>query len=495
MFRNTLRPSANSRPSNTARSRGRIGDKMAPGPDISNAQFLFAKLPLNEIKEDLAIFLQRELSIDELKIPTPETVKESLGYYIREVFNKGPEDMAQAEFGCVDQLDYPELYEDVSIAHATFLRYANELFRSCLFFEFGIRDIHSPERSRFQWQMSALMNFIRFRQTRLSVFEEMVANTDERIEVEKKLRDDRAKLQRDIDEIQGVRSTEEPELNQIKEQINESCLMLADHHKNQVALTSKTHERKLVLTKLNETEEEINMKLATDRDEVERLESKVVSSPHRVKAEFRNMSDTLESEKSYVSSMRCRTRDIVSRHEGLKKVLTQTEILRHNTADALEKLKLRKRLVNDIESAATRNAELQSEYRACDDSKADYEKNLASIATRIARCDEQKSNIINGNTDGDQEREDQLRQYNSMYEDKCRQRDEKLAMAEALEKEVLDLTQAFNDEIEDVLTKQQFVMERMVEFDRDLGTLQEIYRSANDKALKGFEQLISSQMF
>lgn len=492
MHRAVARPSANARHSNTVRAHGRQGDRLAAGNDLSTASFYFAKLSLNEIQEDLTACLQRPITMEMLKNPTSDMVKEIVGFFIAEVYQKQPEDLAQPAFGVIDQLDHPELYDDHAKSQMTFLRFARKLFAACMFDDFGLRDLHSPEKSRFHLQLSALVNYTRFRQTRLAIHEEMTCKEEDRMKKEKELREAKTKLQHSISEIEAVRAKEEPELANLKARVNEQGLILASHHEKQQALTEKTHERKEVLTRMNDEAVILRDKLATERSDVERMQSKVVASPDRVKAEFENMAVRLDSENEHIESVRFRSRMLIAREEGFKKVIVLMENLRNVNRDTVEKMKESSNLKADLEKLKAKKAELQHEMKTYQETKESLERQIASMDNRISRIDEQTEGIVTRKTDVEIKRAEAEKSFRTRYEECCRVRDETIANANKIQMEIETLVENHANEVSNTRKSQQQMRDKLRDFEKDMSSVYEIYAATNESGRKSFDQLVNS---
>jgi kinetochore protein Nuf2 len=70
----------------------------------------------------------------------------------------------------VDMLDYPEICRD-SIALLGFYRQLHKLFSLIGVEQFSIRDLLKPEPARLKHILSAIINFCKFREDQLSIFE------------------------------------------------------------------------------------------------------------------------------------------------------------------------------------------------------------------------------------------------------------------------------------------------------------------------------------
>ena len=73
-----------------------------------------------------------------------------------------------------DALPYPEMHEE-SLSELRFLRASMKFMKVCGLTDFGWKDLHAPTSKRFRRQLSGSINFARFREERMSLYDELTA--------------------------------------------------------------------------------------------------------------------------------------------------------------------------------------------------------------------------------------------------------------------------------------------------------------------------------
>lgn len=493
MLRTSARASNNARHSNTSKTWSRPGDRLGPGEDLANASFYFAKLPLGEIQEDLTEFLQRPITLDILKNPTPEVVRELIGLFIAHVYNKQSEDLNQPAFGILDQIEHNELCDDHTVSELSFMRSARKLFSECMFENFGLRDLQSPERSRFQWQLSALLNYTRFRQTRQTLYDERTANDDEEIAKEARLSEAKAQSQSKISEVETARKNEEPELEALKTRINEEGLALAAQHQKQQSLTEKTHARKELLAQLHDELSTKQLSLRSEKADVARMQSKVVASPDRMRAEIENMTARLESEEEHTESVRYRNKMLIDREGGLKDVLNAMETLHNVNKDSVEKMNDVLNVKADMNRYGTKKTEHKEQMISYKGTKDQFERQIASMENRISRIDEQKEGVVNRKSDTDMKQVEDEKHFRVRFEESCRIRDEQTASIANIRKDIVAACHSHFDEMSSARKRQHQVFERLQEYEKDVTETIDVYLTEYESTKKRTGSLITSQ--
>lgn len=492
-----MRPPAKPRASGTtrvmavSRARGRPGDKLTSDLELPvNSSFLFPKLSIADIQADMSDY-NKTISKELLKAPSADSVREIFDVFVEGIYSKRPEDLAQPIFGCLDDNDYPDLYEE-AIPPLHYLRQCQKMFTAANFDQFGFRDLNAPEKSRFAWQLSALINLNRFRQTRCRMYEELASSSDERAETLRVLREKKAAIQKDIAVIDAKRKEEEPELNSIKEKIAASSLELSSFHKEQQDFTKWTHEMKAALTQKNEQLAALKVTLMTEREELERMRNKVVSSPDRVQSELEEMKDKLETEDANIASMHRRTRILKLRWEGLQKACYSVDSVKSTLEACLETRNTRQKLQDEISEKTTKNTEFSKESASLKETITRLQRTNSSIDAKLARIAEQRREIDSQCTEEDKKLEEKSRQMHATLKDLNSQLKERQAVTERLQMELTQCVQQQKDEIIDHRKKQDLLIQKFNAFDRDMMRIAEFFSSSNAEALEDSTKLVEN---
>lgn len=423
-------------------------------------------MPFAEIHEDMNLF-NCPVTKEMLKVPTSNDVKGVFDFFLKEISNKRPEDMVQAGFGCIDDVDYPELYED-AIPRLHYLRECQEVFRSAQFDEFGIRDVFAPSKSRFNWQISALINFNKFRQNRLSSFEEMAKNADDLLVRERAVIAEKSELQKEITSIEEIRASEKLEADGIREVVSELTQEINALHKQQRALTDQTREAKSELAEKTEKATAVKVRKMTETEDADRMKSRVVSSPDRVRGELDTMRETLQAEREEVDGMEKRTRFLHRRSEGLKKAQSSVKDVITSTEECLVVKERLDRLEHTIQEGQATKSGHEVEAESIKESRGHLERLIDSVGGKVARIDEQRREIDSNTSESDRKLAEQNRQLEAEEEEVSRMIEEKASIARAIQDDIEQSVTDFADKMEKLAEKQELVGERFTAYHGDL---------------------------
>ncbi|KAI0562255.1 kinetochore protein NUF2-like protein [Gracilaria domingensis] len=382
-----------------SRGRSRPGDHLAPAPE-PQATFPFPRMTSAEIQDDMKNIFNCPITRETLKNPSVTDAKAVMDFFIEEVYGKRAEDMAQPEFESLECVDYPELYEQ-NIPTLHYIMECQKLCQAASFNELSIRDILAPEKTRFLWQLSALINFSKFRATRLELFDNKTRQADDLIETERKNLAETSNLRQNISSIEEKRTAEEPEVERVRQTVSEFSMELHELHKQQRALVDETREIKEMLGQKNKTSASQQAQRTKLRVDNERMAAKVVSSPDRMKGEIDSMRESLQSENEHIASSESERRSL----NHLAAELTAAKRSAKEAYQAAEENIAIRSKVEEFEQSKhqyeSKNAQSEGEVVAIEEKQDQVKRWLESAEAKITRVDEQQSEIEKGKTEED----------------------------------------------------------------------------------------------
>lgn len=473
-----------------ARGRGGDRDRLAPGPEI-RGNFRFARIPYAGMLDDIHEIVRRRVTPEELKAPTPELVMEVIGGFIREILNKTREQMTPA-VTLMDQLDYPELYDSMASSQMIFLHHATQLLELSGFGPFGIRDLFAPDKVRFHYQLSALVNFARFKVARQRDFVKLTDQTEAETAQLRTLGEEKTKLEAEVAKIEAERERDRPQVDALKAEITEKAEKLAAQVKQQKELTEQTLERKAVLKRLTDENEALQLTESEERAEVERMESKVVASPARVRAELDAMDAKLDANLEHKAGVLLRTKSLEAREDAVSTVGVQCTNLQHLNSDTVNKLRALHHVHANMQRLATKKAEVDTENMASEELKLRIRREMASLDARIARVVEQKQGIHNRSTDDERERMERLAAVRKRLDDLRKASEDKAAVAQKTQADIVrtaqeadELYAAFEQQVNALLTTR-------LSLNQDVDKTVEVYAAIDREGQQKYEMLLKS---
>ncbi|PNT72216.1 hypothetical protein BRADI_2g41451v3 [Brachypodium distachyon] len=238
-------------------------------------------------------------------------------YGVAPVANLRPEDVVkpQAEllpavlshahlgFNALEALDNPEHHAE-GIRVLRLYKKARAFLESIQFKGFTLADLLRPHPVRVVKVLSALINFLFYREEKLNLLHPIVSEAPDYHESSMELKARIAQLQKEIADHELTEQMEEPIVQQLEAEVNGLQLKAQGYNKQQQALRAKAKtiidKKEGILSKITQADFE----LTKHAQENEKLLSKVVQSPQKIQTALEEKkSARIESKKSEKMAM------------------------------------------------------------------------------------------------------------------------------------------------------------------------------------------------
>lgn len=278
--------------------------------------------------------LRIPLSLDDLAKPSPAVVQRIYESFT-DIFmgaNKGHGGQ-QSSVKATEGLEHPDLQID-SISLVAFYRLVLRLMLEVGIEDFSLRDLIKPEYPRLRIILSAIINFAKFREEQLAVFEELSQRSEDALEQRAKLGKRQEELLARIASIKSKRKEQEPAVNSIRGEMAEMLQMLRDLKRDQTALSSSLDSLKSLKQESTEKLAQIQFLLGNIKQECNKLKSRVVHSPEKLLQIIAEMNASISAEKQNLAAIEKKSRDLQMKLEALASL--EQDLLR--TLQGLESL-------------------------------------------------------------------------------------------------------------------------------------------------------------
>jgi len=229
------------------------------------------------------------------------------------------QELDQPRLECLDQLAHPELHEE-SVAALGFARALQTLMVAVGVPEFSMRDVYNPDAKHTIRNLSAIINFAKFREECVDKFTELSAESEELRDRHQEALDDNNALQKQLAELRA----NQEELEPLQEEMVADCENLQGNidklNKQQAALGNE-------ITELKAESNELNDRIANDRflihgakQEREKLKSQIVQSPEKIRKQLDDMKTAVNGERSNVAGLESQLKDVRGRLDSLQKL-------------------------------------------------------------------------------------------------------------------------------------------------------------------------------
>ncbi|TPX33898.1 hypothetical protein SmJEL517_g03319 [Synchytrium microbalum] len=335
---------------------------MESANDKKKPSFSYPLLKPPEVTRCMNECLQVPFTDDDLSKPNgPRMLNVYEG--ITEIFMGISRDSyAHPNFAVLEMLDYPDLHVD-AIAFMAFYRQLLKLMAKVGYEDFSLRDLQKPEPGHVRRICSAIINFAKFREERMSVFEACTQKTDELNDQRMQLQTANAELAERVNSIRLKRAEEEPAVQKLKEANSVLLGELRELKRQQTTLTNEMESRKKEKTEMTDTMTNNHLLIANVKQECVRLRSRIVVSPDKLKQALVDMNASLVAEKSNVQALEKKARDIQARidvmHLVEQEVSTSIKLLTECEEQKNKFEEQQTTVATERDSAARREAELR----------------------------------------------------------------------------------------------------------------------------------------
>ncbi|KAL3899704.1 MAG: hypothetical protein SGPRY_012599 [Prymnesium sp.] len=265
------------------------------------AQYSF---PILQNKEIVLVLneLQIEAVEDDLLHPTSGKVQLVYQQLIELLLNQRREDMVQPQFAGMAELEFPELHDE-SVSTIAFLRACQRLLTTCGISDFTIQDLIKPEYKRLRRNISAVINFAKFREERLTKYVEFRQETDALGAKKLALEQEKERMLAEVAELTRARQQESPEEQVLSAENAEREVVVRELWNRQTSMQQECKGLKAQLQEVQDAIHETKFKLLDAREECEQLDGQIVSDPKKLKAELHALQEAEKHEKATIKQL------------------------------------------------------------------------------------------------------------------------------------------------------------------------------------------------
>lgn len=342
----------------TARGGGAAGGNAAPpaAPAGQQQVYSFPLLPWGEI---LACVHEMRVPVaaDELGKGEPAAVRRVLEVFIESIMGATREELNQPKFTGISALQFPDLHAE-SIPELAFFRAAKRLLSACGVDDFTVKDVLAPTPRRVRRQLSALINFAKFREERLAAFSELTKESDRLLKHKAALQDENAALQAELDRLLQEQRQDAPALQQLVAECDDLKAEIYELNKQQAVLRHEAGELKQHCRELRDEIVSVDFYVAEEEETIQRLRAQIVTSPDRVRGEVAHVAEQLEKAKEELHRMESRHRELLTESDTFARaekdvlktlaLMDEAEQEMRRCKDAKEQVKLQKKEIADV---------------------------------------------------------------------------------------------------------------------------------------------------
>eukprot|EP01024_Parvocaulis_polyphysoides_P045989 TRINITY_DN43168_c1_g1_i3.p1 TRINITY_DN43168_c1_g1~~TRINITY_DN43168_c1_g1_i3.p1 ORF type:complete len:479 (-),score=71.27 TRINITY_DN43168_c1_g1_i3:251-1663(-) len=281
--------------------------------------FSYPLLPLNILAEELQSLLGIRVAINELGKPNSERVIGVYERFLQDLNEQAYQKLYNISEDAKSLLEYPEIYGE-SLRLFKLQAALRQVVRIAGVSDLGLRDLAQPEARRFQQHLSALINYKKFRDDKLSKFNEYQQQIDTLTNSYQQLSDENLQFTGELKRYQTKRKQEEQEAQQVMCEVSELDNRRKVAHDQYQKIQQETKNAKAVYGQKRNEVASLKLELQSAEQISQSLKDQLVDSPEQLQQNLKEVTESIEMERSGVNTADVKLRDCRNLCDEVKKM-------------------------------------------------------------------------------------------------------------------------------------------------------------------------------
>jgi kinetochore protein Nuf2 len=320
------------------------------------SQYSFPLLPLREIRATLSE-LEIQVIDEDLANPMGNKVRLIYEQLIDVLLHMKREERLQPALNASEHLEYPELHEE-SVPTIAFVKACHKLLSTSGIFDFGMKDILQPEAKRLRRNLSAIINFAKFREDRQPGYVALTEQTENLDTQKSALEDNHEHLLRQFNDAKAKQQQEEPERQRIEEENVRRGDTVRTLFNQQTEVHNECQSLKQKLHAVQDAIRETDFKLCNANDECKKLKEQIVPDIRGLRNHLTALHEAEAAEKAAIRSLELKLTKGAEQREALERATRDVdEVLAVQAEVEAEQAKLRdvRKQLKEHSEAASRD--------------------------------------------------------------------------------------------------------------------------------------------
>jgi kinetochore protein Nuf2 len=196
-------------------------------------------------------------------------------------------------------LAHKELHADASsLSELKFFLACKKFMRICgIATDFGMSDLSSPTSKRFRKQLSAAINFIKFREEKLEVYAELQEQRDDILNGLNDVQDEQVALQQTLDQAKEDAAQRWEQVQEVEQEVSELEKEISSQNKHQSSIRQESTLLKKQAKDLKDKMDTTQLELAKLESHERKLLPQIVHSPKEIQSKILALKQSLMEER------------------------------------------------------------------------------------------------------------------------------------------------------------------------------------------------------
>jgi kinetochore protein Nuf2 len=407
--------------------------------------YVYPTLPPDEIVACLTeLFIN--ITTDDLARPTPGKMQLIYTGFADIIMGVTSEAIEASKAACEQEADHPDIFADTFLL-MIFYRQLQVLMREVGFPQFSLQDITKPEPRRVQHCLSAIINFAKFREERLGVYEQFTTKAADYAEQHEQLSATHHDLSERVELLRVQRVREEPLVAKAK-QVNEGLTAeLYDLKRVEGQTMAEYDQLKGIKAELTDHLHQVQtLRQNTERD-VAKVKARIVHSPEQLKQGLRDMSIALKEERQRIADKKKLSHELVAKFDTFTQLERDLEAcvrLMEECKAELQRVEAARTKLNQFEESVDGK---RLEVRELSVRETQLQRQLTSSTERLQRVARQRDAKRDAQRARMARIEEELREMHDGRMQMDTEIDKKRAVTEAIRGKIDALREELNTEV------------------------------------------------
>ena len=294
--------------------------------------------------------------------PSPAFVQAVCEYYLKSFLGFMPEECFQQNLPLLDQVEFPDLYTDISYLMIVF-EAIKKLFLTISIDGFSFGDVVRPESYRIRSTFSHITNFANFRKHYQAIFKESDKQKAELLMEKENLEEAYSQASEKLNALRIQRTQEEPLIEEIKKELEAMASELRESKRIQITINSDIDRVKTARQELQDKSSANRSYISTLRQDINKLKAQIVDNPERLFQVVSELNANIASEKAALAVLDKKSRELQAKIDALHAVeqdLNKSFKMMESVKEEIEKITLlSKRISSEQEKITSKQSSLK----------------------------------------------------------------------------------------------------------------------------------------
>lgn len=298
------------------------------------------------------------------------------------------EEMSQPVFKGLQALNYPELHEESTTNLNTF-RACSKMMETCGIHSFTIKDFMTPDAKRSKKFLSGIINFLKFREERLSLLAELNSSRDALLERLNNIKEKGDIVSNRLNKLKEQTAEDAQLITRIEEDIRDIEAQIRLSTQQETDARDDDAKYKVKSSQLKEEIVKKSVVLEEAQSTKKSLSNQVVTSPERFRKRIVDAGTSLQNEQKEGKNAERRVRDLSSWLTNVEESQVEVDTALEAMTDFRSEVERQKAVVTDLDSTKLQQETKKESINELEQMTQQTHRSLKKVEEKISHLRKQ----------------------------------------------------------------------------------------------------------